>query len=169
MRERPDQEGGGEGLHGITPARAGKTNHHSLPGHQITGSPPLVRERPALIPCRMPSQRITPARAGKTLLDEIIAEISEDHPRSCGKDRLPRRPDTGFSGSPPLVRERRDGQVLAELGHGITPARAGKTSSLASSSSRSQDHPRSCGKDPEPHHIGQCEPGSPPLVRERHS
>ena len=49
---------------------------------------------------------ITPARAGKTAEPKSIAEMSEDHPRPCGKDHVL----IGFLlivlGSPPPVRER---------------------------------------------------------------
>ena len=70
-------------------------------------------------------------------------------------------------GSPPLVRERLfyflDGGIVT----GITPARAGKTQASRRSRQRKQDHPRSCGKDLMHSNKGLCNPGSPPLVRER--
>ena len=112
------------------------------------GSPPLVRERlfsRNMTDCCM---RITPARAGKT----------RNQFRIC---RFP-------LGSPPLVRERLKQKQVAPTPSGITPARAGKTTSRWCFLMICGDHPRSCGKDRSRFNEGTFEPGSPPLVRERH-
>ena len=91
---------------GITPARAGKTRacrrlNPSTQDHPrscgkdvkmldkdavVLGSPPLVRER--LSSQFLPGIffRITPARAGKTDDIPVRINVSQDHPRSCGKD-----------------------------------------------------------------------------------
>ena len=147
MRERPKECGFSYIPGGITPARAGKTISSFRPwaaiwdhprscgkdfpclcGHELRmGSPPLVRERPTPgIPSRT-RRRITPARAGKTMLTSDLWRWSRDHPRSCGKDHARQACQMQAQGSPPLVRER----LLQEIGNvtrfGITPARAGKT------------------------------------------
>ena len=113
-------------LLGITPARAGKTeidfnntwvcrDHPRSCGKDIlsrilfqpvSGSPPLVRERPASHFCSIHIQRITPARAGKTTTAGPLILTAGDHPRSCGKDLLVLSDNSAPSGSPPLVRER---------------------------------------------------------------
>ena len=71
--------------------------------------------------------RITPARAGKTVFSLFFSNLSQDHPRSCGKDLRFQVKKREGRGSPPLVRERqipvRDNYIKI----GITPARAGKT------------------------------------------
>ena len=95
-----------EHLHGITPARAGKTylpiststpngDHPRSRGKDViigsdcefySGSPPLARER---LRCRVLGhhrRRITPARAGKTSLTSQGDHAHRDHPRSRGKD-----------------------------------------------------------------------------------
>ena len=74
---------------------------------------------------------------------------------------------TGVSGSPPLVRERLNRGFTCVLSSGITPARAGKTSTTASCHFAGWDHPRSCGKDLYPALFAAAVLGSPPLVRER--
>ena len=81
---------------GITPARAGKTrvvrlglfvgrDHPrscgkdrtpSISAARALGSPPLVRERPYLAMFYLSFFRITPARAGKTVMDPFICAIS---------------------------------------------------------------------------------------------
>ena len=71
--------------------------------------------------------RITPARAGKTVAKFVTTSLLRDHPRSCGKDKyfaeLAQKP----VGSPPLVRERPCVQMTPTRWDRITPARAGKT------------------------------------------
>ena len=135
---------------------------------RAVGSPPLVRERLYIVNTFLAIIGITPARAGKTIPLPLMSLCCQDHPRSCGKDKLPFGYVGIVWGSPPLVRERRTASCRPDNGSGITPARAGKTKFCRSASCRSQDHPRSCGKD------HACPPsiaimsGSPPLVRERH-
>ena len=86
VRERRGAMPGSQSIAGITPARAGKTMNSTwmtmkLQDHprscgkdyeqhmdddEITGSPPLVRERPLCFPFLPFFAGITPARAGKT-------------------------------------------------------------------------------------------------------
>ncbi len=91
----------------ITPARAGKTayttdriamrrDHPRSCGKDTVqieniasplGSPPLVRERLADVAYSCIAGGITPARAGKTQCGGPGGYLSQDHPRSCGKDK----------------------------------------------------------------------------------
>ena len=91
------------------------------------GSPPLVRERHCLTRTIPTVHGITPARAGKTNIVTDCLFSCQDHPRSCGKDRVMKCCDRSILGSPPLVRERPVNGVLVRQVHRITPARAGKT------------------------------------------
>ena len=115
----------------ITPACAGKTatrdgvnvsvrDHPRVCGKNplsvalvtvTPGSPPRVREK-----LRHTSSvdfvfGITPACAGKTILDKVYLHLDWDHPRVCGKNRH-------------WIRE-------LEPQHWITPACAGKTTVIA--------------------------------------
>ena len=136
---------------GITPARAGKTppepgypdrrqDHprscgkdcdSSLDATTVTGSPPLVRERPERLNNRESRIGITPARAGKTQHVLQLVFAKRDHPRSCGKDAFSALFAAVGVGSPPLVRERLLQRDAFLFRRGITPARAGKTPSIA--------------------------------------
>ena len=71
--------------------------------------------------------RITPARAGKTWHRLSAPGSVEDHPRSCGKDKILLKRKSLLLGSPPLVRERPKKGFISDMDGGITPARAGKT------------------------------------------
>ena len=131
------------------------------------GSPPLVRERQAYKKGGKPLDRITPARAGKTCGCGLATLCVGDHPRSCGKDSFALFVMDRRSGSPPLVRERLVKGYRPMRGFGITPARAGKTSMASTHFCSIEDHPRSCGKDPDCWAASTNDLGSPPLVRER--
>ena len=48
--------------------------------------------------------RITPAGAGKTKLDIVIAVAVEDHPRRCGENGIDYAQPAIGDGSPPQVR-----------------------------------------------------------------
>ena len=133
----------------------------------MQGSPPLVRERPTKRYQVRVSAGITPARAGKTWIFVSTIWDAWDHPRSCGKDVRASAVGCCRPGSPPLVRERRQGLEDTALRAGITPARAGKTSCCCWHASFSRDHPRSCGKDQLLFQHRRSHSGSPPLVRER--
>ena len=131
----------------ITPAYAGKTVYLSFlnklredhprirgkDGLKISqsarnrGSPPHTRERLKAFAMLMAAARITPAYAGKTLI-QLEYEIGiQDHPRIRGKDCNP-LPFSGCSmGSPPHTRERRKKETARTMQVGITPAYAGKT------------------------------------------
>ena len=171
----------------ITPARAGKTSIRSRtlpitrdhprscgkdiipskPSKLESGSPPLVRERRVNGAIIVQIVGITPARAGKTRYLLLPRTTKKDHPRSCGKDQPCGLSASMKLGSPPLVRERRDGSNKLSKVFRITPARAGKTECALSYDMRNKDHPRSCGKDFIKKVVGHVEIGSPPLVRER--
>ena len=105
-RERPGVSAGDVLYQGITPARAGKTGLRSPRLHSpwdhprsrgkdtlsctrtllLLGSPPLARERPGYSSGATGTERITPARAGKTPRQPHEAAMFRDHPRSRGKD-----------------------------------------------------------------------------------
>ena len=148
MRERPRLSTDFHKRLRITPARAGKTQlglhlqnadgdhprscgkdlSHDPPRQHLRGSPPLVRER-RTASCKPDNgSGITPARAGKTVKTLPIRRQCQDHPRSCGKDSPLSSSRYEPIGSPPLVRERRHKKLTGRIHHGITPARAGKTS-----------------------------------------
>ena len=113
----------------------------------MRGSPPLVRERLSAGKASRRFSRITPARAGKTSILEPTWFRLGDHPRSCGKDMMSKSVIDTDMGSPPLVRERRKSNRADGREPRITPARAGKTETMSSSTVPGRDHPRSCGKD----------------------
>ena len=109
---------------GITPAHAGTTrtrpripyipsdhprsrgDHFSLISTilAISGSPPLTRGPPRLLPLSRTKCRITPAHAGTTLSEPGEWARPTDHPRSRGDHSPQRLLDRGLLGSPPLTR-----------------------------------------------------------------
>ncbi len=110
--------------------------------------------------------RITPAYAGRTLLQTISLWHSGDHPRLCGKDVDYESALLDQLGSPPLMREGLRYSFYFCLLDGITPAYAGRTLFLTGLRPSEWDHPRLCGKDDNIAQIPNSMSGSPPLMRE---
>ena len=95
---------------------------------KLSGSPPLAREQLLFSPQAFLCIGITPARAGTTADHSGQFHECEDHPRSRGNNAVLAEEFRPYPGSPPLAREQ-----LQEMGgwksnYGITPARAGTTS-----------------------------------------
>ena len=152
----------------LTPARAGRTAKpdtqlaqvqahprscgadaaNASSGRGIGGSPPLVRGGLAFGAAHTHNPGLTPARAGRTRPPTGPAPPARAHPRSCGADRsLTLRP-TPDKGSPPLVRGGLGGCRRPARVGGLTPARAGRTTTTRGCRCRWTAHPRSCGADP---------------------
>ena len=131
-----------------------------------TGSPPHVREGHPLQSQISKILRITPARAGRTLIADIATKERRDHPRSRGKDFFSRGIINMWIGSPPLAREGRGISLQYSIIARITPARAGRTLGSYMLQVLFWDHPRSRGKDDYfcPESLSSI--GSPPLARE---
>ena len=111
--------------------------------------------------------RITPARAGTTIVSQAVAVLAEDHPRSRGNNLRPQEQGKNRQGSPPLAREQPQPVYRRFLLAGITPARAGTTAVRRLVSCYSWDHPRSRGNNIRRRGAEMSEWGSPPLAREQ--
>ena len=93
----------------------------------VKGSPPRVREGPALIVLSAIVIGITPARVGRTTqLSETVTR-HWDYPRVCGKDVQVSIQHILQLGSPPHVREGLSLFLMKMERFRITPARAGRT------------------------------------------
>ena len=132
---------------GITPACAGKTSparaqspagwdHPRVCGENkkrqvraavMKGSPPRVRGKLDLRVIFHSAQGITPACAGKTVVDCVAAGDGGDHPRVCGENSAFAVWYIAPMGSPPRVRGKPRGFHTNCGAAGITPACAGKT------------------------------------------
>ena len=108
----------------ITPADAGKTRplqvfHVLIEDHprgcgenghtgqipaRLRGSPPRMRGKQQVELLGYSPSRITPADAGKTLLNAIQYALGEDHPRGCGENGVGTVRQLLIRGSPPRMR-----------------------------------------------------------------
>ena len=113
------------------------------------------------------TDRITPACAGKTEYDDVLKEITRDHPRVCGKNSNRWMSVHPPEGSPPRVREKHMRKVCALNNNRITPACAGKTAGNQLAKVHGWDHPRVCGKNLLSSSLFLTRVGSPPRVREK--
>ena len=130
----------------ITPAYAGKSpprwtslrrprDHPRVCGEEAKifralcgpiGSPPRMRGRVIHLLSGCPWPWITPAYAGKSMIDACQNCPWGDHPRVCGEEAMTKEQFERYPGSPPRMRGRGQGQKRAGLLHRITPAYAGK-------------------------------------------
>ena len=170
---------------GITPAYAGRTDvncgvnvlnwdHPRVCGENWVrmlipwaggGSPPRMRgERTPLREPR-PSRRITPAYAGRTVVDAGYRGLQQDHPRVCGENECKVTVNGDFVGSPPRMRGEHEASYAPPTVDRITPAYAGRTCSPTNVIRQTRDHPRVCGENRRP--ASRCCPpmGSPPRMR----
>ena len=111
---------------------------------------------------------ITPADAGKTLVEAGVNLVKGDHPRGCGENRCGVRQISVCRGSPPRMRGKLKQKWKKETDTGITPADAGKTSGAGSSRQLSRDHPRGCGENIYAVRARREQTGSPPRMRGKH-
>ena len=185
MRGKPEPTVLGIVLIGITPACAGKTRHFrpsqslcedhprvcgengtiGTSANEGRGSPPRVRGKRYDNKLLLITARITPACAGKTLLESTRLYSPEDHPRVCGENGTQSSIFRPVVGSPPRVRGKLKGKIFFIAMCGITPACAGKTKRPSASPNRQKDHPRVCGENPTCSIIFFVFGGSPPRVR----
>ena len=109
--------------------------------------------------------RITPAYAGKSACRGTADVGKQDHPRLCGEKRCFPWLSDNVLGSPPPMR----GKVIAgsalRFPIGITPAYAGKSSTIIYFRPRIEDHPRLCGEKLVQFLRYEKVSGSPPPMR----
>ena len=130
------------------------------------GSPPRMRGKGSGTLPHYDHQGITPACAGKSLKLSSRTTGRRDHPRVCGEKRVQLGHVLAALGSPPRMRGKAvhhkhrhspgritpacAGKVnvvdLSSGAYGITPAYAGKRSSVCPASPKTRDHPRMCGE-----------------------
>ena len=110
------------------PRRCGENPRRQADRVELPVSPPQVRGKPSPA-CQTSSvRRITPAGAGKTLVEHPRRKTNRNHPRRCGENRHQFRHPRRRKGSPPQVRGKPAALNQTALCPGITPAGAGKTS-----------------------------------------
>ena len=86
-----------------------------------------MRGKLDIVYLNIPSPRITPAGAGKTLDKTQTSCAIWDHPRRCGENAPAEGLNLREKGSPPQVRGKHTARYTIHDLVGITPAGAGKT------------------------------------------
>ena len=94
--------------------------------HSHAGSPPPMRGKDGfLCRCRL-LVGITPAYAGKSIVERRCKSQWRDHPRLCGEKVSAVGVFSPFNGSPPPMRGKGEAPDLSYHTERITPAYAGK-------------------------------------------
>ena len=185
VRGKLVEDGGGQGVVGLIPARAGKTNprgggppatgaHPRACGENASlsntspsarGSSPRVRGKRGWPRTRGRRGRLIPARAGKTATAIPAGAAARAHPRACGENGTSTNPWGRTPGSSPRVRgKHRDGRGQRPA-FGLIPARAGKTRETLALLVVRWAHPRACGENWAPCVRVSIDWGSSPRVR----
>ena len=115
-------------------------------GEVCLGSPPRVRGKACDTSLPGAADRITPACAGKRIVDFGPQVARQDHPRVCGEKKVADMFDVPVEGSPPRVRGKARHLLHMRLRSRITPACAGKSHVRLQNQPRERDHPRVCGE-----------------------
>ena len=131
----------------------------------LGGSPPPTRGKQAVTGYMTPAQRITPAYAGKTIIVVHNLLILEDHPRLRGENRRGDNISCGGYGSPPPTRGKQSILNCNTRNCRITPAYAGKTSTVTFVTLPDRDHPRLRGENVTAELAVLIAVGSPPPTR----
>ena len=170
---------------GLIPARAGKTvtrarccvtgPAHPRAGGENTphselravgcGSSPRGRGKRALGSRPPHSERLIPARAGKTPPGQHTAARSRAHPRAGGENLSEVWSPGAVTGSSPRGRGKR---IVPDVGDDrprLIPARAGKTHALIIGRSSRPAHPRAGGENGDGHDVAAGPEGSSPRGR----
>ena len=170
---------------GLIPAHAGKTQavtmrrscsraHPRSRGENIApcfhiahdaGSSPLTRGKRQLITKVLSARGLIPAHAGKTITPAQTLLGLPAHPRSRGENIASNCFASLYSGSSPLTRGKRLGQLIVAFHAGLIPAHAGKTPHYVLRVLRRRAHPRSRGENIKAAAQVVVEWGSSPLTR----
>ena len=129
------------------------------------GSSPRVRGKRQSAGHTHLRRRIIPARAGQTRGHAVPAMRAPDHPRACGANHLLADIADNTAGSSPRVRGKPGWGRKRKAYLRIIPARAGQTTSAATSPEANTDHPRACGANRPSAGRGWRRAGSSPRVR----
>ena len=109
------------------PRVCGEKAAAAAPAHNQSGSPPRMRGKERQAWPASAAMGITPAYAGKRVVDVPFSTFCWDHPRVCGEK------DSSFVkyavciGSPPRMRGKAKWELSARERARITPAYAGKS------------------------------------------
>ena len=129
------------------------------------GSSPRVRGKPPARLLLPGLPRLIPARAGKTSHVPAVRVTRSAHPRACGENDILAGDTRAATGSSPRVRGKQRKDDRGRAGHGLIPARAGKTTIHSWRSLRVEAHPRACGENPSLEEGEDRSHGSSPRVR----
>ena len=149
----------------ITPAYAGKS--FFLRGVRLIRQdhPRLCGEKHAFFVIMYSEVGSPPPMRGKVKQIAVQYAQDGDHPRLCGEKVAASQKQACESGSPPPMRGKELYTKDFLVHHRITPAYAGKSSSLKRLRYPWWDHPRLCGEKLKYTRLGIRELGSPPPMR----
>ena len=155
----------GEPGRGAHPRACGENEVAGRGGEVPCGSSPRVRGKPGHLVAGQRSERLIPARAGKTRTPAAPPRHGWAHPRACGENPREEPPPRLSEGSSPRVRGKLDAPSTRRTAARLIPARAGKTVRSTIPGASHAAHPRACGENPSGRTGIPGRTGSSPRVR----
>ena len=114
-------------IEGAHPRSRGENTREFTHYSSVTGSSPLTRGKLPVPPGLVPTQRLIPAHAGKTVNHLGGDQRNEAHPRSRGENTYEGTVTFPRAGSSPLTRGKLSGLTVPTAHGRLIPAHAGKT------------------------------------------
>ena len=147
------------------PRSRGENHKIKRISHGFEGSSPLTRGKLATSAYSAERDRLIPAHAGKTSIEETTGALSAAHPRSRGENLMKSVSKDPPSGSSPLTRGKRGFRRVPSVVDRLIPAHAGKTTCFYSLALHIAAHPRSRGENINNTESNGDNEGSSPLTR----
>ena len=132
---------------GLIPAGAGRTSASGRTGSASRAHPRWRGADVGNFQATFSPEWLIPAGAGRTSVRVRTKSCPGAHPRWRGADADAHRPESFPKGSSPLARGGQPGRAPGEVGAGLIPAGAGRTSSAPRSKRPRRAHPRWRGAD----------------------
>ncbi len=150
---------------GIAPAYAGKRLASAVVPPSSEDHPRVCGEKNVKMLKSKWKLGSPPRMRGKVGVVKLLFELPMDHPRVCGEKLLLYSRYKPCKGSPPRMRGKVPRFLSQPLSSGITPAHAGKSTSVPEMPAVTGDHPRTCGEKSWPCQRHNGAVGSPPHMR----
>ena len=133
-------------LPGAHPRSRGEHRTRSMTAGIPEGSSPLARGTRIPAACTLYLAGLIPARAGNTVIQDLVRTLRGAHPRSRGEHGVSSVSSRVMTGSSPLARGTLPPAPHPQALPGLIPARAGNTSANAAQTFLPWAHPRSRGE-----------------------
>ena len=147
------------------PRRCGENADSTGTRVQSMGLPPQVRGELSWTELARATGGLTPAGAGRTLVEKLHCHHGPAYPRRCGENAKHLYIEYMQAGLPPQVRGEHRPPTTPAGSSGLTPAGAGRTGNVWYPVTGDRAYPRRCGENNDSPAFRAILAGLPPQVR----